>query len=124
MVAPDDGIENDAHVICELAPNKTNIMLDLETSKPTPENLKQWPELSTSLSKNNRKQNKNDTSHIKPIILVNDKLAEDLDDKRRHLVENAVINEKFKSFPTRRKYKRRYCRSKRHAVFKRSYSIA
>lgn len=58
-----------------------------------------------------------------PIILINDKLPEDLDQKWIQIVETLANSEKFKFFHTRRRYKRKFCRRK-HAVFKRSYSIA
>ncbi|XP_030038871.1 uncharacterized protein LOC115454263 isoform X2 [Manduca sexta] len=58
-----------------------------------------------------------------PIILVNDKPPEDLDQKWLNIVQTVTNSEKFKGFHTRRKFKRKFCRSRRHAVFKRSYSI-
>ncbi|KAL0842218.1 hypothetical protein ABMA28_014379 [Loxostege sticticalis] len=58
-----------------------------------------------------------------PIILINDKLPEDLDQKWLQIVETLTNSERFKAFPTRRRYKRKFCRRK-HAVYKRSYSIA
>ncbi|CAK1581758.1 unnamed protein product [Parnassius mnemosyne] len=62
-------------------------------------------------------------SFIKPIILINDKPPEDLDQKWSNIVENLTNNEKLKRFSTRRRYKRKFCRRRRNAAFKRSYSI-
>ncbi|XP_072944088.1 uncharacterized protein [Epargyreus clarus] len=79
----------------------------------------EWPGISTSAKGTEQKP----VVFIKPIILINDKLPEDLDQKWSHIVENITNNDKFKGFPTRRKFKRRFVR-RRHNVFKRSYSIA
>lgn len=70
-------------------------------------------------------KSKTDTANrfIMPIILINDELPEDLDQKWIQVVESLTNSERFKLFHTRRKHKRKFCR-KKHAVFKRSYSIA
>ncbi|XP_063378632.1 uncharacterized protein LOC134665597 [Cydia fagiglandana] len=66
-----------------------------------------------------------DESHrfIKPIILVNDRPPDDSDDKWTQLVDVISQSEKFKAITSRKKFKRKFCRSKR-ITFKRSYSIA
>lgn len=66
-----------------------------------------------------------DESHrfIKPIILVNDRPPDDPDDKWTQLVDVISQSEKFKAITGRKKFKRKFCRSKR-ITFKRSYSIA
>lgn len=75
------------------------------------------------LLKQDPKPEEKSVCFVKPIILINDKLPEDLDQKWTHIVETLTNGEKLKSFQTRRKYKRKFCRRKRHAHFKRSYSI-
>ncbi|XP_047988302.1 uncharacterized protein LOC125227937 [Leguminivora glycinivorella] len=65
-----------------------------------------------------------ETRHfIKPIILVNDRPPDDPDDKWTQLVDVISQSEKFKAITSRRKFKRKFCRSKR-ILYKRSYSIA
>ncbi|CAK1545271.1 unnamed protein product [Leptosia nina] len=61
---------------------------------------------------------------VTPIILVNDKPAEDLDEKWTQVLETLFDNdERLRRYQRRRKFKRRFCRSRRYAAFKRSYSI-
>ncbi|XP_049867577.1 uncharacterized protein LOC126367849 isoform X1 [Pectinophora gossypiella] len=92
-----------------------------EIPKVTSPDVHNWTEISTALLK---EVSKDERTFVKPVILVNDKLHEDSDQAWTNLVESVVNNEKFKGFPTRRKFRRKFCRSKRNAVFKRSYSIA
>ncbi|XP_073943480.1 uncharacterized protein [Choristoneura fumiferana] len=78
-------------------------------------------------SKLSRKSNISvEPSHrfIKPIILVNDRPPDDADDKWTHIVDMISHSDKFKEIRGRKKFKRKFCRSKRNATFKRSYSIA
>lgn len=75
------------------------------------------------LKSSNIKTEVENNSLIMPIILVNDKPPEDFDQKWINIVETVNSNEKFKSIHTKRKIRRRFCRSRKHAVFKRSYSI-
>lgn len=86
---------------------------------------KVWSRTSSTYVKdeNKKKIEEKCISFIKPIILVNDKLPEDYDQKWTNIVENLTNNEKLKGFSTRRRYKRKFCRRKRNAAFKRSYSI-
>ncbi|KAL4714564.1 hypothetical protein ACJJTC_006610 [Scirpophaga incertulas] len=60
---------------------------------------------------------------VTPIILINDMPVEDLDQKWTTLLQTLVNSDKFKTFSTKRKHKRKFCRRK-HNVYKRSYSIA
>lgn len=78
-----------------------------------------WAEISTALLKGHREHN----GFIMPIILINDEPAEDLDQKWLNIVEKATNNDKMKGFQSRRKFKRKFCRKRRYAAFKRSYSI-
>ncbi|XP_063620405.1 uncharacterized protein LOC134792895 [Cydia splendana] len=82
-------------------------------------------DLSRVPSKVSQKSNIADESHrfIKPIILVNDRPPDDSDDKWTQLVDVISQSEKFKEITSRKKFKRKFCRSKR-ITFKRSYSIA
>jgi hypothetical protein len=116
--------ENEAQ-FSELSQNNIEICIisSKESSKlNSPEGSihKDWPELT-----NNEVITNADTENhfITPIILINDKLPEDLDQKWNFLVQSLINSEKLKSFAGSRKYKRKFCRRK-HAVFKRSYSIA
>ncbi|CAH2073618.1 unnamed protein product, partial [Iphiclides podalirius] len=86
---------------------------------------KEWSRTSSTYLKeeNKKKTEEKSVSFITPIILVNDKPPEDYDQKWTHIVENLTNNEKLKGFSTRRRYKRKFCRRKRNAAFKRSYSI-
>ncbi|XP_014370360.1 uncharacterized protein LOC106720279 [Papilio machaon] len=86
---------------------------------------KEWSRTSSTHIKEERKSKPMEKSvnFIKPIILVNDKPPEDLDQKWSHIVQNLTNNDKLKGFSTRRRYKRKFCRRKRNAAFKRSYSI-
>ncbi|XP_013146093.1 PREDICTED: uncharacterized protein LOC106109228 [Papilio polytes] len=84
---------------------------------------KDWLRTSTLKEERKTKPVEKSVNFIKPIILVNDKPPEDLDQKWTHIVENLTNNDKLKGFSTRRRYKRKFCRRKRNAAFKRSYSI-
>lgn len=84
---------------------------------------KNWSRTSTLKEERKTKPVEKSVNFIKPIILVNDKPPEDLDQKWTHIVENITNNDKLKGFSTRRRYKRKFCRRKRNAAFKRSYSI-
>lgn len=61
---------------------------------------------------------------VKPIILVNDEPPDGIDTYVQIGPKEIAGNSKNKALPTSRRFKRRFCRSKGHAVFKRSYSIA
>ncbi|XP_023935034.1 uncharacterized protein LOC112043730 [Bicyclus anynana] len=82
-------------------------------------------EITPALRKGHRKPEEKSVCFVKPIILINDKLPEDLDldQKWSHIAEALSVNERLKVLQPRRKFKRKFCRSRRHAVFKRSYSI-
>ncbi|CAF4937915.1 unnamed protein product [Pieris macdunnoughi] len=61
---------------------------------------------------------------VKPIILVNDRPAEDLDEKWTHVIDTLFNeDERLRRYQKRRKFRRRFCRRRQYAVFKRSYSI-
>lgn len=61
---------------------------------------------------------------VKPIILVNDRPAEDLDEKWTHVIETLFNeDERIRRYQKRRKFRRRFCRRRQYAAFKRSYSI-
>lgn len=89
------------------------------TSSPEETN---WTEISTALMKGDKNTRTEVELNRLPIILVNDKPPEDLDQKWLNIVELSN-NDKLKVFHTRRRYKRRFCRTRRYAAFKRSYSI-
>lgn len=98
-----------------------SVIVSKETSKTMSPEDQTWAEISSALVKGETRDERN---FVKPVILVNDKPPEDLDEKWTRLIETVANNEKFKVYQTRRKFKRKFCRSKRHAAFKRSYSIA
>ncbi|RVE49018.1 hypothetical protein evm_006376 [Chilo suppressalis] len=79
---------------------------------------KDWPEITPT----NREESKTECRFVTPIILINDRLPEDFDQSLTHTIALANI-ENFKPFPSRIRFKRKFCRRK-HEVFKRSYSIA
>ena len=110
--------------ITELTQNNVEISVisGKEPSTSSPEDTTNWTEISTALMKGD-KNIRTEVEHNRlPIILVNDKPPEDLDQKWLNIVELSN-NDKLKVFHTRRRYKRKFCRSRRHAAFKRSYSI-
>ncbi|CAH2241268.1 jg3329 [Pararge aegeria aegeria] len=99
-----------------------------ESSKvntPDGSTRKDWSEISSALKKGRRKPEDKSVCFVKPIILINDKLPEDLDldQKWSHIAEAMSVNERLKVLQPRRKFKRKFFRSRRHAIFKRSYSI-
>lgn len=98
-----------------------SVVSSKETSKTTSPEDQTWAEISSALVKGETRDERN---FVKPVILINDRPPEDLDEKWTRLIETVANNEKFKVYQTRRKFKRKFCRSKRHAAFKRSYSIA
>lgn len=100
---------------------ETSVKFSKETSKTTSPEDQSWSEITSALVKG---ETRNDRNFVKPVILVNDKPPEDLDEKWTRLIESVANNDKFKVYQTRRKFKRKFCRSKRHAAFKRSYTIA
>ncbi|CAG9585273.1 unnamed protein product [Danaus chrysippus] len=117
--AAQENAENESHIM-EISPsnieisetsNKTNVKIDSSSREKPPVSRKidVKPEEKT-------------VCFIKPIILVNDKLPEDFDQKWTNLVQTVTTTERQKGYP-RRKFKRKFCRSRRHAAFKRSYSI-
>lgn len=122
-----DGIDNEDQ-LSDVTQN--NIEISVISSKETT-NLNTTEDINRAeiiqpylkTEKNHRSEAENH-SLIMPIILVNDKPPEDLDQKWMNIVATVSNNEKFRGFHTRRKFKRKFCRSRRHAVFKRSYSIA
>ncbi|XP_063822279.1 uncharacterized protein LOC135072270 isoform X1 [Ostrinia nubilalis] len=83
---------------------------------------KHWAEVNPAITEDKVKVEPENRLTM-PIILINDKLPEDLEQTWLQIVETVTNSERFKAFPTRRRYKRKFCRRK-HAVFKRSYSIA
>lgn len=84
----------------------------------TPEE-RHWTEISAAyLKTTNREHN----GFLLPLILINDKPPEDLDQKWLNIVEKVTNSDKLKGFH-RRKFKRKFCRKRRYAAFKRSYSI-
>lgn len=122
-----EAAENDVN-IAELTQH--NLEITVISSKEssnlnTPEENKRWSDISASFSKGetNVRTETDNPGFILPIILINDKLPEDLDQKWLDIVEKVTNNDKLKGFHTRRKYKRKFCRRRRYAVFKRSYSI-
>lgn len=100
---------------------QNNVEISVLSSKDTSPEDRTWAEISSALVKGETRDERN---FVKPVILVNDRPPEDLDEKWTRLIETVANNEKFKVYQTRRKYKRKFCRIKRHAAFKRSYSIA
>ncbi|XP_045491333.1 uncharacterized protein LOC123691136 isoform X1 [Colias croceus] len=111
-----DGVSHNSVEISVIS-NKDNSKVN------SPQETHTWAEVCTTLLKedNETKENKRPV-FIKPIILVNDKPAEDLDEKWTHVLET-VYGDNLKNYQRRRKFKRKYCRSRRYAAFKRSYSI-
>ncbi|XP_053625852.1 uncharacterized protein LOC128683854 isoform X2 [Plodia interpunctella] len=121
-LASPDAAENDAQISELSQHNDATTLSSKDSSKPnSPEGSihKAWLEISPIYKENM----KTEAPRFKmPLILINDKLPEDLDQKWIHIVES-INNEKLKGFPVKRRYRRRFCRRK-HVVFKRSYSIA
>ncbi|CAH0604807.1 unnamed protein product [Chrysodeixis includens] len=117
--AEPDVTENEVS-ITELTQNNVEIAVvsSKDSSNISSPDDPNWNEISTVLMK---EKNTHIEHNRLPIILVNDKPPEDLDQKWLNVISSN--NDKLKIFHTRRKYKRKYCRSKRHAAFKRSYSI-
>lgn len=99
-----------------------------ESSKQnSPQTLrKNWDQISLAVKGETKplRTDENISHLVKPVILVNDKPPEELDLKWTKIVESVANMDKFKVFQTRRKFQRKFCRSRRNAVFKRSYSIA
>lgn len=117
-----DEVDGDV-AITELTQNNTDVsVLSGNPASSSPEDNTNWTEISTALMKGDKNIRSEVEYNRLPIILVNDKPPEDLDQKWLNIVESSN-NDKLKVFHTRRKYKRKYCRSRRHAAFKRSYSI-
>lgn len=114
------GTDNDVH-ISEVMQNNPEVSGKDITSVSSPEDYKEIP--AASLKDSNIKTEVENNFQLMPIILVNDKPPEELDQSWANIVETVTNSEKFKAFHTRRKFKRKFCRSRRHAVFKRSYSI-
>ncbi|KAH9645893.1 hypothetical protein HF086_010092 [Spodoptera exigua] len=105
--------------------NQNNIdatVMSGKDSTSTPEE-KNWTEISTALMKGDKNTRTEVELNRLPIILVNDKPPEDLDQKWLNIVELTNNNDKLKVFHNRRRYKRKFCRTRRYAAFKRSYSI-
>ncbi|XP_068630009.1 uncharacterized protein [Battus philenor] len=98
---------------------------DSKLNSPQGSVRRDWSRTSSAYLKDERrtKTDEKSVTFIKPIILVNDKPPEDLDQKWSNIVENLTNNEKLKGFSTRRRYKRKFCRRRRNATFKRSYTI-
>lgn len=119
--------EADADVaITEMTQNNVEIAVVSTkeiTNLNSPEDETKWTEISSVLLKGDKNVRSEVEHHRLPIILVNDKPPEDFDQKWLNVIELSN-NDKLKIFHTRRKFKRKFCRSKRHAAFKRSYSIA
>lgn len=125
LEAAPDGTENDVQISELTHNNEISVVSSKESSKlNTPEGSihKEWFEISTPIYKENVPTPEQPRFKM-PLILINDKLPEDLDQKWINIVESVTNNDKFKGFPVKRRYKRKFCRRK-HAVFKRSYSIA
>uniref|UniRef100_A0A2A4JZ99 Uncharacterized protein n=1 Tax=Heliothis virescens TaxID=7102 RepID=A0A2A4JZ99_HELVI len=110
--------------ITELTQNNVDmsVVSTKENDINSPEDITNWTQISTALMKGDKNIHADVEHNRLPIILVNDKPPEDLDQKWLNIVELSN-NDKLRVFHTRRKYKRRFCRSRRHAAFKRSYSI-
>lgn len=120
--SPTPDSEGDIVQISELTQNNVDISVvpTKERSNLNSPEEHNWTEISTALLKDNIV--KTDNNLTLPIILVNDKPPEDLDQKWLKVVD-VSHSERLKCFYRRRKFKRRFCRSRRNAVFKRSYSI-
>ncbi|CAH0748359.1 unnamed protein product [Diatraea saccharalis] len=108
--------------------NQSNIEISVISSKdsskfnsPDSSIHKDWTEIGPVSKEDTRKINV-DNRILTPLILINDKLPEDLDQKWSHMVA-WNNNDKIRLFPARKMHKRKFCRRK-HEVFKRSYSIA
>ncbi|XP_047021853.1 uncharacterized protein LOC124631482 isoform X2 [Helicoverpa zea] len=122
QTAPEEGGGDIA--ITELTQNNadTSVASNKENETNCTEDITNWTNISTALMKGDKNIHADIEHNRLPIILVNDKPPEDLDQKWLNIVELSN-NDKLRVFHTRRKYKRRFCRSRRHAAFKRSYSI-
>nr|XP_021185094.1 uncharacterized protein LOC110372600 isoform X1 [Helicoverpa armigera] len=122
QTAPEEGDGDIA--ITELTQNNadTSVASNKENDTNCTEDITNWTNISTALMKGDKNIHADIEHNRLPIILVNDKPPEDLDQKWLNIVELSN-NDKLRVFHTRRKYKRRFCRSRRHAAFKRSYSI-
>ena len=121
-----ENAENDGRT-SELSHNvEIAIISSKESSKlNTPEEAmpRNWSEISSVFLKGDTKSEEKTVCFVKPIILINDKPPEDLDLKWTNIIETLNNSEKLKGFQTRRKFKRKFCRRRRNASFKRSYSI-
>ncbi|XP_022820215.1 uncharacterized protein LOC111352102 isoform X1 [Spodoptera litura] len=116
-----DEAEGDV-AISELNQNNIDVtVMSGKDSTSSPEETN-WTEISTALMKGDKNSRTEVELNRLPIILVNDKPPEDLDQKWRNIIELSN-NDKLKVFHTRRRYKRKFCRTRRYAAFKRSYSI-
>ncbi|CAH0721785.1 unnamed protein product, partial [Brenthis ino] len=103
-----------------------SIISSKESSKlntPDESGPRDWSEISSVYLKGDSRPEEKAVCFIKPIILVNDKPHEDFDQKWTNIVETLNNNDRLKGYQTRRKFKRKFCRRRRHAAFKRSYSI-
>lgn len=89
----------------------------------TPEENKHWSDTPGASKGDKNIRTEGEHHFLLPIILINDKPPEDLDQKWLNIVEKVSNSDKLKGFHTRRKYKRKFCRRRRYATFKRSYSI-
>ncbi|CAB3255390.1 unnamed protein product [Arctia plantaginis] len=120
--SPTPESEGDIVQISELTQNNVEISVvpTKEGSNLNSPEEHNWTEISSALLKDNIVRTENNLTL--PIILVNDKPPEDLDQNWLKVVE-VPHSERLKCFYRRRKFKRRYCRSRRNAAFKRSYSI-
>lgn len=111
-----------------------NIELSIGRSRTSSiENENEWKlsQITSIVSKGDRNSPKPDgeslRNTIKPLILVNDEIPIDLDEKP--IVMTSVVVEtlpnasKIKNILNKRRFRRKYCRRK-NDVFKRSYSIA
>ncbi|XP_013195860.1 uncharacterized protein LOC106139066 isoform X2 [Amyelois transitella] len=124
LAASSDATDNDVQVAELTQHNEISALSSKESSKlnsPNGSIHKDWLEISPIYKE---KIYKTEAPRFKmPLILINDKLPEDLDQKWIHIVESVTNNDKLKGFSVKRRYRRRFCRRK-HVVFKRSYSIA
>ncbi|XP_032513820.2 uncharacterized protein LOC116767555 isoform X2 [Danaus plexippus] len=117
--AAQENAENESHIM-EISP--TNIEISGTSSKPNVKIDSSGREKAPVSRNTDVKTEEKTVCFVKPIILVNDKLPEDFDQKWTNLVQTVTTSERQKGYP-RRKFKRKFCRSRRHAAFKRSYSI-
>ncbi|KAM3963159.1 uncharacterized protein ACR2FA_002915 [Aphomia sociella] len=123
-VSSPDGTDNDIQ-ITELTHNNEISVLSiketkLNTADGTPQN---WTEQPVPYDKAANILRKEEPRFNMPIILVNDRLPEDLDQKWVNVAESISNSDKFKGLLPKKRHKRKFCR-KKLPVFKRSYSIA